>query len=228
MVASVVVDGLVLPVRVGGQPALDFCNTRAGWGSPTPKEYLHSYPHLALWAREAGLTPTAVTADHAAGALILGRALALRDALYDLLVGDATTDSWATVNAEVSQAYAAARLHPAGPDPTGVDPDRTGPASATGASGPDGGRWIRPGSGTGAQARWVLPGADPAAPLFAVAWSAGALLTSVPAGGVLACPGAGCGWLFHDPRGRRRWCSMAWCGNRAKVRRHADRHRPTS
>jgi predicted RNA-binding Zn ribbon-like protein len=34
-----------------------------------------------------------------------------------------------------------------------------------------------------------------------------------------------CGWVFADPSGRRRWCSMAWCGNRSKVRRHAARAR---
>ncbi|MGW5195753.1 CGNR zinc finger domain-containing protein, partial [Kribbella sp. NPDC004138] len=38
---------------------------------------------------------------------------------------------------------------------------------------------------------------------------------------VRTCPS--CGWLFLDPRGRRRWCSMATCGNRAKVRAHAAR-----
>ncbi|MBV7483963.1 CGNR zinc finger domain-containing protein [Bordetella sp. BOR01] len=32
----------------------------------------------------------------------------------------------------------------------------------------------------------------------------------------------GCTWLFLDTSrgGRRRWCSMATCGNRAKARRH--------
>src|SRR5262249_12040494 len=34
-------------------------------------------------------------------------------------------------------------------------------------------------------------------------------------------------WVFPDPPGGgpRRWCTMAVCGNRAKVRRHRDRHR---
>jgi predicted RNA-binding Zn ribbon-like protein len=62
-------------------------------------------------------------------------------------------------------------------------------------------------------------------PLLAVVWSAAALLTSPSARGVAACPGNGCGWIFADPRGRRRWCSMAWCGNRNKARRHAQRRR---
>jgi len=40
---------------------------------------------------------------------------------------------------------------------------------------------------------------------------------------VKACPGEGCGWLFLDPRGRRTWCTMAVCGNRAKVRAYTAR-----
>ena len=41
------------------------------------------------------------------------------------------------------------------------------------------------------------------------------------------CANDGCRWLFHDtsPTGRRRWCSMASCGNRAKAARHRARHR---
>jgi predicted RNA-binding Zn ribbon-like protein len=56
-----------------------------------------------------------------------------------------------------------------------------------------------------------------------VARAAGELLTSPEPRVVRACPGRGCGWLFLDRRGRRRWCDMAVCGNRAKARRHAAR-----
>ena len=36
------------------------------------------------------------------------------------------------------------------------------------------------------------------------------------------CPGHDCGWLFLDEtkNGRRRWCTMETCGNRAKANRH--------
>jgi predicted RNA-binding Zn ribbon-like protein len=36
------------------------------------------------------------------------------------------------------------------------------------------------------------------------------------------CEGEDCGWLFLDSSkaGRRRWCDMTVCGNRAKARRH--------
>jgi predicted RNA-binding Zn ribbon-like protein len=36
---------------------------------------------------------------------------------------------------------------------------------------------------------------------------------------VSRCPGRGCGWLFLNTSGRRRWCSMSTCGSRAKMRR---------
>ncbi len=71
----------------------------------------------------------------------------------------------------------------------------------------------------------IGPGAGLELPLHAVAWSAAQLLTSADAGAVHACPGDGCGWLFIDRRGRRRWCTMQVCGNRAKVKAFADRRR---
>lgn len=66
---------------------------------------------------------------------------------------------------------------------------------------------------------------DPLRPLRSVALSAVDLLGRPERETVRACPGDGCGWLFLDPRGRRVWCSMAACGNRAKVRAHAARHK---
>jgi predicted RNA-binding Zn ribbon-like protein len=44
------------------------------------------------------------------------------------------------------------------------------------------------------------------------------------------CASETCRWLFYDESrsGRRRWCDMATCGNRAKARRHRDRQRDTA
>jgi predicted RNA-binding Zn ribbon-like protein len=42
---------------------------------------------------------------------------------------------------------------------------------------------------------------------------------------VKRCPGRGCGWLFLDMSGRRRWCSMQTCGSREKMRRLYERRR---
>ena len=41
------------------------------------------------------------------------------------------------------------------------------------------------------------------------------------------CDDDDCGWLFLDrsKNGSRRWCSSADCGNRARARRHYQRHR---
>ena len=41
------------------------------------------------------------------------------------------------------------------------------------------------------------------------------------------CANDGCRWVFEDTSraGRRRWCDMATCGNRAKVRRFRSRRR---
>lgn len=40
------------------------------------------------------------------------------------------------------------------------------------------------------------------------------------------CPGDDCGYLFRDTsRGRRRWCSMKSCGNRAKVQAFRERQK---
>jgi predicted RNA-binding Zn ribbon-like protein len=39
------------------------------------------------------------------------------------------------------------------------------------------------------------------------------------------CPGRDCGWVFLDVSGRRRWCSMATCGSREKMRRMYARKR---
>ncbi len=40
------------------------------------------------------------------------------------------------------------------------------------------------------------------------------------------CANDGCRWVFEDTSrgGRRRWCDMTTCGNRAKVRRYRSRH----
>ncbi|WP_308466397.1 CGNR zinc finger domain-containing protein [Rathayibacter soli] len=39
------------------------------------------------------------------------------------------------------------------------------------------------------------------------------------------CEHPSCVLYFHDTTGRRRWCSMAGCGNRAKAQRHYSRLR---
>ncbi|HEX2755238.1 MAG TPA: CGNR zinc finger domain-containing protein [Candidatus Limnocylindrales bacterium] len=46
---------------------------------------------------------------------------------------------------------------------------------------------------------------------------------------VRICANDTCRWIFYDESraGRRRWCDMATCGNRAKARRHRARRKET-
>ena len=58
-------------------------------------------------------------------------------------------------------------------------------------------------------------------------WSAGDLLAGPRLDRVRRCANPECGWLFLDDSraGKRRWCSMQACGNRAKARRHYHKSR---
>jgi predicted RNA-binding Zn ribbon-like protein len=178
-----------VPISLVGHPVLDFCNTRAAWSAPVPKEYLKSHAHLTVWAGANGLLSRAEVSRlrNAGDDAVVGRAIRFRSALYSLLVGPATAEDWAAVNAEVVRVT------------TDLEPGRP--------------------------AAWRLTGTGPDRPLLAVAWAAAEFLTTPAATRVAACPSHDCGWLFPNPTGRRRWCSMALCGNRAKVRRHAERAR---
>lgn len=198
----VLLDGLRLPAKLSGHPALDFCNTLAGWDGNEPWDYLQSYEHLAAWTGFAQLLPDERIATlrrqargrgPAAGA-VLEQARAFRGQLYDVLHTGSSAPSFASVADTVNAAAGRLRLR-----------RREGAID-----------WE------------IAPRAGLAAPIDAVAWSAGELLTSGDIGFVQTCPGHACGWLFLDRRGRRRWCTMTTCGNREKVRRFAARQRGTA
>lgn len=76
----------------------------------------------------------------------------------------------------------------------------------------------------GPDLRWEWPGSPPELVLWAVVRDAAELLTSPRAGQIRMCGNDPCGWLFLDPRGRRRWCSMRGCGNRVKANRYYRNH----
>lgn len=206
------VDGQPMPAPWGGHPALDFCNTLAGWGGPRRQdEYLQNYRHLLVFAGGVGLLDAVSVAaigsslDTPSGATELSRAQSelsrarrLRAAAYSVLTrsrriqgenGAILDADWAVVSKAVEEAASSARF-----------------VHATG-----GGQWVLPGD-LGVKL-----------PVLALARSLGELLASGDSSYVAYCPGDGCGWLFLDRRGRRRWCSMTVCGNRAKARRHASR-----
>lgn len=70
-------------------------------------------------------------------------------------------------------------------------------------------------------------GGDPLAMLSPVAWGAAELVTTADPTRVRRCASARCDEWFVDTSkgGRRRWCSMERCGNRAKVAEHRRRTR---
>ncbi len=194
------VDGLRLPRACGGHVALDFLNTYAGWGDATGRDYLATYDHLVTWASVNGLVEAP-----AAGAL--RRRAAARPAQSAEVLDDARRFR--------------SDLRSVVLDPTGR---RAMAAVNRHVSRALGVTVLEPAPSPGAPPRWAV-GGGLERPLLAIAWSAAELLTREDLGAVHACPGDGCGWVFLDPRGRRRWCSMQWCGNRSKVRAHAERQR---
>ena len=186
------------PERIGGALALDFVNTRDAWLNEARKvEYIGSHGDLVAWAVEAGAVPAgAAGAGDRAGVAVHARALALRDALHALF---------------------AAVGHDLPPPPDAVEAVNA--------------EWARletrpqldPGT---LRVAWT-PAPD--APLGPVLESAARLLHDGPLDRLRVCPGPDgwCGALFIDAtRNRsRRWCSMAVCGNPAKMRARAARKR---
>ena len=71
---------------------------------------------------------------------------------------------------------------------------------------------------------------DPTTPALLVsrlALATGELLHRPDLSALRRCDGDGCGWLFLDTTRNhsRRWCDSLDCGNRARVRAYARRHR---
>lgn len=68
------------------------------------------------------------------------------------------------------------------------------------------------------------------APLVPIALAAAQLLVAADPNRVRRCASKRCGLWFLDSskNGRRRWCSMARCGNRAKVARHYKKRSATA
>ncbi len=192
-----IVQGIRLPARLSGHSALDFCNTYAGWDGQSTVEYLQSFDHLAVWAGFVGLLPPR-------------RVEALRmQARREPARASAAVEQARGFRADL---YRLLRSDPEGWQPVSRQVDAAATASV-----------LRKQEGG---FRWALDdSAGLETPLLAAAWSAADLLTSPDLGRVRACPGPGCGWLFLDRSGRRRWCTMATCGNRAKARRFAARRR---
>ncbi|HEY6983099.1 CGNR zinc finger domain-containing protein [Reyranella sp.] len=172
---------------------LEFANTRYWRGQATPTETLNGPQDVIEWATAKAGTK----AEKGLPARDFERALALRETIYRLFDAQAQAKPAPTRDlAVLNEALAAA------------------PARASLKRTRNGYEWevdVRLGSAVGL--------------LAPVLWSAGDLLAGPRLDRVRRCANPECGWLFLDDSraGKRRWCSMSACGNRAKARRHYHR-----
>lgn len=197
-------DGLVLPRAIGGDAAVDLVNTFAGWDRPSApgaRDYLETYDHLVLWSASVGLVPDADVSR-------LRRAGRRDPEAADGVLNRAKQLRSAVHDLLQTQG---ARTAPAS---LGTVHDVAGAAMSA------------------ARLRWQPPATLEFAkgvrqPLDRLGWHCLLFLGTAEATHVGVCPGRQCGWLFIDRTGRRRWCRMEWCGNRAKARAHARRRQAT-
>lgn len=188
---------------------LSFTNTAHWHASAAPYETIHSYSDLLDWACRIGmLAPAdggtlgqAALARPAEAAEVHRRAIALREAIYRLLVGYIHSDPPADAdlllfNQMLWEARGSLCIQPLG----------------------DGFAWAERGGSQQLDRVW-WPLAISAADLL----TSGALLPRVGQ----CADDRGCGWLFLDmsKNHSRRWCDINDCGNRAKQRRHYQRSR---
>lgn len=195
---------------IGGNLALDFCNTIGGKRGVVVREHLTSPLEYIGWCNQAGVLTQAQAESCLARAArepdkanaVVRRAIALREALFRIL---SPTDGKARpngtdlnlLNQELSLALCRLRLR------------------AT--KGQPGFTW-----------EWVVESDSLEEPLGPVAHAAATLLTDPHTlSHIRICRGDGCGWVFIDSSKNhsRCWCDMRDCGNRAKIRRHRQKQR---
>jgi predicted RNA-binding Zn ribbon-like protein len=184
--------------RLGGDLALDFCNT-VDWrlDPERRRERLGSYVHVLAWlervellaSRDIARLTELAESDPATAAAEHARILALRDDSYAALTGDSPTPG--ALERELPEAHAASRL------------ERS-----------DVGTWS-----------WRRRALDLELPRHVLALEFARLFTAPALSGFHRCEDRHCGWVFLDTsrQHNRRWCSSADCGNRNRVRAHAER-----
>jgi predicted RNA-binding Zn ribbon-like protein len=187
--------------------AVEFTKTRGWEARDREDDELGTYAGLIAWAQRRGTLTTRQARefldqarerpDEALAALDDARAL--RTLIYQVLRGTATGTSPSTEQLALVNAWV----------------QRFGSA-----------RGLRR-TASGIEWGWHLDRYRLDHALAPIAWSAADLLAAPELTRVRLCEASDCGWLFVDgSRSRsRRWCDMADCGNRAKVRRFRARRR---
>jgi predicted RNA-binding Zn ribbon-like protein len=195
---------------IGGNLALDFCNTVGGKRGGIARENLNSYFDLVAWCFQAGLLDRVQTEaclqdserQPDSAAAVLARAVELREALFRIFEALIAKKSLPRrdlelLNSELARSLGRMQLIP-------------------------------PKNGHAFVWRWATDQRALDHALGPIAHAAAMLLTDPQhLGRVEICHGDTCGWLFVDlsKNHSRRWCDMRDCGNRAKIRRHRLKQR---
>jgi predicted RNA-binding Zn ribbon-like protein len=190
----------------GGAICLDFANT---WGdrSDTAKDRLTGFDDLLRWAVGSGTLSgsereqlaAAARRNEDAGSAVFEEAVAVRETVFRICDAVAGGSPPAAADLEVLNRSLAS-----------VPQRRLCCGGAC------------------CERSWPDNPADLRRVLWPIIRSAADLLTSPDAKRIRQCEAPDCSWLFLDRSrgGRRRWCDMSVCGNRAKARRYYERHHP--
>ena len=193
---------------LGGVLCLDFANTVEPRRGVVQSDYLAGYPDLVRWAEHAG---------------------SLNEEEARRLLREAErrpSEAWASFEEAVALRETMYRVFSAvargeGPEPSDLEALTVAHREALAHS------HVVPARGG---FEWATEkDKDLGGVLWPIALSATGLLTSGELGRVKECPHeeGGCGWLFYDASKNRsrRWCDMAGCGSRVKMRRMYARRR---
>jgi predicted RNA-binding Zn ribbon-like protein len=190
---------------LGGVPCLDFVNTKNWHVDESPQDFLINYTDLLQWSLQLNLItmPEARQLSKLAGQQaqkaqsVVEQARSLRETIYRIFFSISNAQGASAPDLEYfNDVWTHALAN------LRVQPDhRT------------------------FQWKWVGMDEELGSMLWPILLSAAELLVSEKLGRVKSCEG--CGWLFLDTTksGRRHWCDMRICGNRAKARRHYARSR---
>lgn len=188
---------------IGERPCLDFVNTMNWHLSAAPTEFLHSYSDLLTWSERTEVLSSeqaqrlrAQAQDRPQEAeAIYELAIGFRKALFHLFL--------AILHNEPPPQEDLALVNQ-------VHADMLTHLSLTPVPG-------------GLALSWSSE--ELALPLWQIAQTAGALLTSAEMAHVRVCADQTCGWLFLDKSKNhsRKWCASQDCGNRNRVRRFKQR-----
>jgi len=188
---------------LGGDPAIDFINTASDWASGDPADRLGGPAGYVDWAETAGLIGPLE-------ALRLKKEIAARG-----VVAAEVFKTAAALRAALRRVFAAA-ARGARVDPADLAFLKNLACRA---------RSFRDLAQTdhGFEERWTSDAPSLETPLLEIALAAERLLKEGPLDRIRKC--GGCEWMFLDlsKNGSRRWCSMATCGNSAKVKKFRTR-----